>query len=354
MYKYISLTLALFLLFAASPVQASNIEAYKKEAEKIAAEREILKEQFQDADRKLKVDLTEKDNELAGYQTAYEKALGYENERWGKLSSYGNITNLLGEGVPREYIPIYQAAGERYGVEWFVLASIHKIETQFSSLSKMISYAGAIGHMQFMPATWESYGVDANEDGKKDPWNLKDAIYGAANYLAASGASSGRIEEAVFAYNHADWYVKEVLSVAATYKAAYTANTGTPVVDVGKRFINNSVYVFGGGRNQEEIDRGIFDCSSFVHWAFSQVGQDLGPLTGVSTETLKTKGTAVSPGDMQPGDLVFFDTYKVDGHVGIYIGDGMFIGSQTSTGVAVADMSSGYWQQKFNGRVKRL
>lgn len=57
---------------------------------------------------------------------------------------------------------------------------------------------------------------------------------------------------------------------------------------------------------------------------------------------------------MQPGDLVFFDTYKADGHVGIYVGDGKFIGAQSKTGVAIADMSKGYWQQKFNGRVKRI
>ncbi len=57
---------------------------------------------------------------------------------------------------------------------------------------------------------------------------------------------------------------------------------------------------------------------------------------------------------MKPGDVVFFDTYKTDGHVGIYIGDGKFIGAQSSTGVAIADMSKGYWKEKFNGRVKRI
>jgi len=48
---------------------------------------------------------------------------------------------------------------------------------------------------------------------------------------------------------------------------------------------------------------------------------------------------------MKTGDLVFFDTYKKDGHVGIYVGDGKFIGTQTSTGVAIADMSKGYWKE---------
>ena len=57
---------------------------------------------------------------------------------------------------------------------------------------------------------------------------------------------------------------------------------------------------------------------------------------------------------MKPGDLVFFDTYKIDGHVGIYIGNGQFIGSQTSTGVAIVRMTSGYWADVFNGRVRRI
>ena len=57
---------------------------------------------------------------------------------------------------------------------------------------------------------------------------------------------------------------------------------------------------------------------------------------------------------MRPGDLVFFDTYKKDGHVGIYLGNGNFIGSQSSTGVAIASMTSGYWKQHFSGHVRRV
>lgn len=112
--------------------------------------------------------------------------------------------------------------------------------------------------------------------------------------------------------------------------------------------------MFGGRRNQSDIARGRFDCSSFVHWAFKQVGVDLGLLGSTSTETLKHLGKPVNPSEMKPGDVVFFDTYKIDGHLGIYVGDGKFIGAQSSTGVAIADMSQGYWKRKFNGRVKRI
>lgn len=129
-------------------------------------------------------------------------------------------------------------------------------------------------------------------------------------------------------------------------------SSGGSVVTVGNKYIGNSVYVFGGGRSQYDIDNGRFDCSGFVYWAFREAGIDIGP-TG-NTDTLKNKGTRVSTSEMQPGDLVFFDTYKKDGHVGIYVGNGKFIGSQGSTGVAIANMSSGYWAEKFNGRVVRI
>ncbi|OXT15243.1 hypothetical protein B9K06_22145 [Bacillus sp. OG2] len=168
------------------------------------------------------------------------------------------------------------------------------------------------------------------------------------------------MREAVFAYNHADWYVEEVLGFADSYVKGYIAIGGTEglsgveVVDVGRKWIGNSVYVFGGGRNQSDISRGRFDCSSFVHWAFAQVGVNLGPLSSTSTETLKHLGKPVSPNEMKPGDLVFFDTYKTDGHVGIYVGDGKFIGAQDSTGVAIADMTNDYWKNTFNGRVRRI
>ncbi|MFS0820552.1 coiled-coil domain-containing protein [Bacillus sp. 1P02SD] len=122
------------------------------------------------------------------------------------------------------------------------------------------------------------------------------------------------------------------------------------VINAGYKYIGNSVYVFGGGRSAYDIANGRFDCSGFVHWAFSQAGVSVGS----STSALRSQGTAVSVSDMKPGDLVFFNTYKTDGHVGIYIGGGKFIGSQTSTGVGVADMTHGYWKSHFNGHVRRI
>ena len=70
--------------------------------------------------------------------------------------------------------------------------------------------------MQFIPSTWEVYGVDANDDGRKDPYNPVDAICAAARYLKAAGGAED-LRTAIFAYNHADWYVDEVLLYANQY-----------------------------------------------------------------------------------------------------------------------------------------
>ena len=117
--------------------------------------------------------------------------------------------------IPPFLLPIYQACGTQYGIPWQVLASINRIETAFGT-NLNVSTAGALGWMQFMPATWEMYGVDANEDGRKDPYNPVDAICAAARYLNAAGGAAD-LRTAIFAYNHADWYVDEVLLYANQY-----------------------------------------------------------------------------------------------------------------------------------------
>lgn len=126
------------------------------------------------------------------------------------------------------------------------------------------------------------------------------------------------------------------------------------VATAGVKWIGNSRYVFGGGRNQSDISRGYFDCSSFVHWAYAQAGINLGSLSSVSTETLNKMGKKISITEIQVGDLIFWDTYKKDGHVGIYIGNGKFIGAQSSTGVSIVSLNDSYWSSAFNGHVRRL
>ncbi|HEX3040788.1 MAG TPA: lytic murein transglycosylase [Solirubrobacterales bacterium] len=140
-------------------------------------------------------------------------------------------------GVPPVLIPIYQAASERYALGPqgpAILAGINAIETAFGT-NLGPSSAGAVGWMQFMPETWSMYGVDANGDGVADPNNPEDAIYAAARYLSAAGMPAD-VWGAIFAYNHADWYVEEVLANAGCYAnevgSSYSTLTLTPQIQV--------------------------------------------------------------------------------------------------------------------------
>jgi hypothetical protein len=111
--------------------------------------------------------------------------------------------------VPPFLLPIYQAAGAAYGIPWQVLAAINQVETDYGR-DLSVSSAGAEGWMQFLPAEWAQYGVDANGDGFKDPYNPADAIFTAARYLKAAGGDTN-IRTAVFSYNHSQAYVESVM-----------------------------------------------------------------------------------------------------------------------------------------------
>jgi soluble lytic murein transglycosylase-like protein len=133
-------------------------------------------------------------------------------------------------GVPPILIPMYQRAAAAYGLGPqgpAILAGINEIETAFGT-NLNISSAGAEGWMQFMPETWAGYGVDANGDGVADPFNPEDAIFAAASYLSANGMPADTYG-AIFAYNHADWYVSEVLANAS----CHAAEVGAPAAGGG-------------------------------------------------------------------------------------------------------------------------
>lgn len=124
----------------------------------------------------------------------------------------GEATRFPG---PLFLLPIYQAAGAEYNVPWQVLASINEIETNYGR-NQGPSSAGAVGWMQFMPSTWQAYGTDANGDGVRNPADPVDAIFAAARYLDAAGGYDD-LDKAVFAYNHAGWYVDKVLKRAVEF-----------------------------------------------------------------------------------------------------------------------------------------
>ncbi len=110
---------------------------------------------------------------------------------------------------------LWGRAGEAYGIPWQVLAAINKIESNFGQ-NMGPSSAGAVGWMQFMPDTWMRWGLDADGDGVANPWVAEDAVFASARYLAAAGGRTD-IPRAVFAYNHAQWYVDDVLELASAY-----------------------------------------------------------------------------------------------------------------------------------------
>ncbi|WAB24961.1 amidase activity protein [Lysinibacillus phage vB_LfM_LysYB1] len=130
--------------------------------------------------------------------------------------------------------------------------------------------------------------------------------------------------------------------------------TAQNVIAVAQSYVGRSTYVFGGGRNQNDINRRVFDCSSFMHHVFKQIGVDFGPVSSTTTDTLAKKGTAVtSRSQLIPGDLVFFNSYKHNGHVGIYMGGDKFIGCQTSKGAHEESMS--WWINEYGlGSMRRV
>jgi Transglycosylase SLT domain len=134
--------------------------------------------------------------------------------------------------IPPEYLRDYEQAGQKYHLDWAVLAGIGKVECDHGrdpdpscTQEGAVNSAGAGGPMQFLASTWATYGV-ALDGGAPDRWNPEDAIFGAANYLKASGAP-GDYRKAIYAYNHAEWYVDEVESWAARYRGPPTPPSST-------------------------------------------------------------------------------------------------------------------------------
>ncbi|MGC2373300.1 MAG: lytic transglycosylase domain-containing protein [Solirubrobacteraceae bacterium] len=140
-------------------------------------------------------------------------------------AAYGASVRALAE-IPPNYLKLYMEAAGRYGLDWSILAGIGKVECDHGrdpdpSCTKRgaTNSAGAGGPAQFLASTWSAYGVDGNGDGATDRWDPADAIFGMANYLHASGAPRD-YRKAIFAYNHAGWYVDEVEHWASLYRGS--------------------------------------------------------------------------------------------------------------------------------------
>jgi hypothetical protein len=128
-------------------------------------------------------------------------------------------------GQPSTYLQLFKASAARYcpGLSWTVLAAIGQIESG-DGTNVGPSSAGALGPMQFLPSTWQVWGTDGfGQTGPPDIMNPYDAVPSAARLLCADGAAAGgqSLAGAIFGYNHANWYVSEVLALAAQYAASY-------------------------------------------------------------------------------------------------------------------------------------
>lgn len=129
------------------------------------------------------------------------------------------------EGLPKraqKYAPGYLAAAKRFELGPrgpAILAGVHSVESDFGRLNDVTSSAGAQGHFQFLPSSWAIFGVDGDENGTKDQFDFDDAVMGAANHLLQSGGGDSSApnfwHDALFGYNHAEWYVSDVLAAAA-------------------------------------------------------------------------------------------------------------------------------------------
>jgi len=146
-----------------------------------------------------------------------------------------NLTTEKAIAISLEVIPtekpltVYERAGERFGVPPSILEAVHSKETTGSSYvpytrqggdgyTCIVSPAGAMGVMQFMPNTWNHYKIDGDGDGDFDRCEVVDAVFSASNYLSANYKTQGTWAKALWRYNKSDIYVAEILRRAEVLK----------------------------------------------------------------------------------------------------------------------------------------
>lgn len=264
--------------------------------------------------------------------------------------------------IPADVKADYVRAANRYKAPWTLLAGIGMEETGHGRNNRASS-AGALGLMQFMPGTWATYGVDGDGDGRAIIANNADSAMSAANYLTASGVTKGvdGVKRAVFAYNHAQWYVNDVLYYAAKYGGGQVLGDPTdcgpgwgngnpqlpPLTNAramalltwAESHLGDSYVLGANGPN-------TWDCSSYSSAAYRQIGVTMPRTAQAQQEWLASgNGFRVSPTDVRPGDLIFFDSYlgpNVIGHVEMVFDPAKHqaIGAQNPhVGVAMTDYS---------------
>ena len=240
----------------------------------------------------------------------------------------GAPTALALDSIPPQYLTWYMNAAQTCpGLPWAVLAGIGTVESgngqsDAPGVHSGANFAGAEGPMQLEPATFAAYAVHADPDAPLTPYNAEDAIYTAAAMLCADGASGGTqagIRQAIYAYNHATWYVNEVLAWAAKYAApAQAGGIAQAAISYAEDQLGKP-YLWGADGSD------AFDCSGLVYAAYKSAGI----VIGRTTYQWRQDGTVVPPDQIEPGDLLFYagsdGTATNPGHVVMYIGGGQII-----------------------------
>jgi cell wall-associated NlpC family hydrolase len=216
---------------------------------------------------------------------------------------------------PRMLVLYRKAASACPGLPWTVLAAIGKVETDHGRARRQTSTVGAVGPMQFLPATFAAYAHPVPPGGARPPtpWDPVDAVYAAARLLCASGARHGRhLAHAIHAYNHSATYVRRVLALAARY--AHTQPPPPPAraaiaLAYARRQLGRP-YLWGGTGD------GGFDCSGLTQAAYRAAGTHL-PRTA---QQQYDAGPRLPPGtELRPGDLLFYGTSpRHITHTGLY------------------------------------
>lgn len=226
--------------------------------------------------------------------------------------------------IPAYLLALYQrAAPECPGLPWTVLAAIGKVETDHSRDPTMISSAGAVGPIQFLPSTFKQYAHPVPPGGKKPPtpWDPVDAVYAAARLLCANGAKNGQnLRRAIWHYNHSDAYVNRVLAIADRYKSAAPAPTGAAAKAIAfARTQLGTPYVWGGDGPAE----GGFDCSGLTKAAYASASI---ALPRVAQDQFRHGPRVPRGAPLLPGDLLFYGTSTGHiTHVALYSGSGRAI-----------------------------
>jgi len=253
----------------------------------------------------------------------------------------GTPTELAIAGIPADYLAWYMAAARTCpGLPWSVLAGIGEAESGHgrSALPGVRSgsnRAGAEGPMQLEPSTFGQFAVNADPGQPLSPYDPADAIYTAAAVLCANGARGGSpagLRNAVFAYNHASWYVSEVMARAAKYATQSGSHAAATAIAFAMAQLGKP-YQWGAA------GPGAYDCSGLVYAAYAAAGIHIAR----TTYQWQQDGPVVPLSQIQPGDLLFSagsdGTASDPGHVVMYLGNGQVIqapqtGQDVQTGPA--------------------